>query len=224
MTAPARYLALVSGAGLIVDDVPVTDITALLTGSSHVVPGSITVSDSAIHIQQDLEGSSPALVTYAADITGIAAPASSTITLDADHALAGGVDNGAGSVFAKLTGASLAVTGALVSQLPDLAALPVAATSVAVSDDAGILAGELVSGSTLVDAVTSGLVTGIASDDGDVTLAYAVPNADVTAALTLLPVDSLIVTGVPVGEIATVAGYGGLASMTVSDSAADIQA
>ena len=188
------------------------------------MPGSITVSDSAIHIQQDLEGSSPALVTYAADITGIAAPASSTITLDADHALAGGVDNGAGSVFAKLTGASLAVTGALVSQLPDLAALPVAATSVAVSDDAGILAGELVSGSTLVDAVTSGLVTGIASDDGDVTLAYAVPNADVTAALTLLPVDSLIVTGVPVGEIATVAGYGGLASMTVSDSAADIQA
>ena len=59
-------MSLVTGANLIVDDVPVTNIVALLTSATDVVPGQITVSDTAGGIENDLIGSSPVLVQYAA--------------------------------------------------------------------------------------------------------------------------------------------------------------
>ncbi len=213
--------ALMTGETLDVTAVPVTDIAAVLT--TGVAPASIAVTGTAGAIASDLETASPALVQYAAKISAIADTSGTAVTLDADHALAAGVADSAASVFAKLTGGGLAVTGATVDQLDSLHGLYVIPASVAVSDDAGLIAADLELGaSSRLETYAGGMLSAIASDDGIISLddSYV---AAVTAALALLPADSLDVTDVPVENIAAVAGLAGFAGMTVSDSAGDIR-
>ena len=211
------------GATLDVTGVPVTNVVGLFTTGVHA--SSITVTNSAGDIAGDLDGASPTLLTYISQISLITVSPSGTITLDADHALANGVDAGAGSVFGKMSGGTLAVTGALVGQLDALHALHQAPASVAVSNSASNIEDDLMDGATslLETYAADGMVTAIATTGGPVILddAYIVPA--ISAALERLSADSLQVTDVPVANIVTTSDLGAFASMTVSDNAASIQ-
>ena len=211
------------GATLVVTGVPVSDIGTLFTAG--VPASSIAVSDTAAHVAADLETASPMLVQYIGEIASIAVSPSGAVSLDANHALASGVDDGAGSVFGKMTGDTLAVTGAMVAQLDSLHALYLVPGSVAVSDAASTIATDLALGasSRLETYAADGMLTAVAVTSGPVSLADSYVSA-VGDALALLPASSLQVTDVPISDVAHVAGLAALASMTVSDSAANIQA
>ena len=214
--------SMIANASLDVTGVPVTDIASLFTTGVHA--SSITVSDTAGQITTDLETTSPVLVEYISQISAITVSPSGAVTLDADHALAGGVDGSAGSVFGKMSGGTLAVTGAAVDQLNDLHALYHVPDSVAVSDTVSAIETDLMLGaSSLLETYASDpMVTAIAATDGPVVLDDSYVSA-VADALALLPADSLQIENVPVTNIASVAGLGALLSMSVSDSAAHVK-
>ncbi len=216
--------AKMSGEALVVTGVPVADIASIL--ATGVAPASITVVDTASQIAADLGSATPALVQFGANISSITVSPAGAITLDADHALAAGVDDGSSSVFAKMTGDTLAVTGATVAQLDALHGLFHVPDSVAVSDVASTIAGDLALGadSRLETYAADGMVTAVGVNDGPVVLDDIFITPAIGDALELLPPASLQVTNVPIADIATVSGLAAFLSMTVTDSAADIEA
>ncbi len=212
-----------SGETLDVTGAPVTGIASLFTTGVHA--SSVTVTDTAGDISNDLETSSPVLVQYIGDITSMAVSPSGTISLDADHALASGVDDGSGSVLGKMSGETLAVTGATVAQLDALHALYHLPDSVSVTDDATAIANDLALGadSRLETYASDPMLTAVVVTGGPVSLDDSYVVSAVGDALALLPEDSLQVTNVPIGNIVAVAGLHAFASMTVSDSATNIE-
>ena len=106
-TNPGDLLTLYGGA-LDVTGVDVADL-ATIAGLPHP-PTTIEMADTAALIQQDLTSDFPATMANLASITAIAVTDHGAITLTAAQALETSMDDGAGSVFSKITGATLAVT------------------------------------------------------------------------------------------------------------------
>ena len=85
-----------------------------------------------------------------------------TIALTEAQATAAHVDDGSGSVFAKLTGASLTVTGVSVAQIATVAALAVTPVAIGISDTAAHLQADLIAGSSQILGHL-GTISGIAA-------------------------------------------------------------
>lgn len=209
------------GANLVVNDVPAADLATLFTVG--VAPSSVTVTDTDADIAANLATASPTLVQYATSITAISVTASvGYISLDATHALATGVDDGADSVFGtKMTGGVLWVTDAAISQLAALDGLYHAPAQIAVSDTAANVEHDLTLASPSLLETYVATIASI-TPDGTVELPFASLDAGVDQVLALLPADSLDVTGVPVANVNTLAAMAAFASMTVTGSAATI--
>ncbi len=213
--------SMMPGATLDVTDVPVTGIASLFTIGVHA--SSITVTDTAGDIAGDLETGSPVLVQYLGGISAIAVSPGGAVTLDAAHALANGVDDGADSVFSKMSGGTLAVTGATLDQFNALLAGAVIPASVSIADTAAHIEADLLSGTGSTIESHANLISGITfSGGGSISLTDNQAEL-VLAALANLPASSLTVSDVSIADIPTIAALSGLTTMTVLDSTTNIQ-
>ncbi len=221
-------LSKMSGGSIAVTDAAVADLDRIATLG--VVPTSVAVTTTSANLQADLSSGSSSLLAHLGLVTTITAD-TGTVTLTETQALATGVDDGVGSVFAKLNGsASLAVTHVLAADAATVAALPVAPVSIAIDDTAANIQADLTSGSSALLAERT-LISGITvSDSGPITLTEAQATAahmddDATSILAKMPGAQLTVTGVSLAQLPAVdALYVAPAHMTISDTAANIQA
>ena len=182
--------SMMPGAALDVTGVAIGHVPAMF--ALPVAAATVAVSDSAGDIEGDLTGGSSTLLQYLGQIDTIAVNSGSTITLSAGQALTTGVDDTSGSVFGKMSGGTLAVTGATVGQLDSLHGLYRMPASVAVNDEASAIATDLRlgAGSRLETYAASTLVTGITVLDGPVLLGDAyVAGGLVADALAALPLE-----------------------------------
>ena len=211
---------------VIATDVTVAEIGTVL--GLGVPPTSIAVADSAGNIEADLISGSSVILANLAQISGITAP-SGSITLTVAEVTAAGVDDGAGSAMAKLSGTTLAISDAAVADLPTLAALQVVPDAIAISDTAANIQTDLDSGTPAILSVLSGISGITVSDHGTIQLTQAqvlVAGVDDGAgsALALTSGGSLAVTGVDLASLDTIATLGVPPSaIAVSDTAANIQ-
>lgn len=221
-------LSKISGATIVAIDVPIADIATML--ALGVPPTSIAVSDTATAIEADLTGGSSVLLAHRTTISAILVNDSGTISLTVAQAEAAHVDDGAGSVFSKMTGETLVVTGALVSDVGNLGALIVAPTGLSISDTAAHIQADLASGSSHL-AANTGIIGSIAvSDAGTITLTETQLRAAHVddgpgSVMALASGGSLAVTHVLTADIGTI---GALTvapdSYAITDTAAHLQA
>jgi hypothetical protein len=191
-------------------------------------PQSITLTDTAAHIQADLTSGNSALVADIANIAGITVVPSGTITLPASVALSPHVDDGAHSVFALMSGATLAVTGALVSQVASLQALEPA--SIAVNDTAANITAALTNPNSPILTSPNTILSLHVSDGAPIVLTEAQDmasgvNDSSHAALTKLSGGPVDVTGVLTSQLAAVEGTAHVPNVVnLSDTAGNIAA
>ncbi len=204
---PTSVLAKMHGATLSVTDATVSQLASL--AALQVPATTIMVSDTAASISADLASPNPALVSSLATLANVAVSDGGAITLTEAQALATNIDDGAGSMLARLTGGSLAVTGVAAGDLAAVFGLPVAPGSVTIADtaahvvsnlstivaDIGAISSIETSGAPLV--LTAAEALSAHTDDGPASLigrlvghAFAVSGASISqlAALTALQV------------------------------------
>jgi hypothetical protein len=220
---PESILAKMTGAPIAVTGVAVSELSTIL--GLGVPPASVAIADSAANLQTHFS-------TVIADIGSISAIAltGGPLVLTATQALQAHVDGGAGSLIALLAGHVFDVSGALVSQLSALSALPVAPASIAVSDSSADIAADLASGSSAL-AASASLIGSITVAGNTLTLTQAQAEAilgnaaDDAMIAKLAHGTSVAVTGVSVATLAAIAasGWPGL-SVAVSDTPAAIGA
>ncbi len=214
-TADLHALALLSGADtLVVDDVLVADVAGIAALGALA---SMTVSDSAANVQSDLESDGAhVLETDQADITSI------TVTgiVDLSYTDATLVM----PALEKLQSSSLTIDDVPITHIAAVAALA-ALDSMTVSDTAGHIKTDLLLGASSELALNHLVITGVTiSSGGPISLTDAQAQTVVSAALAHLPAECIDVTGVAVGDIATIAADIGvlLDTITVSDTAGAI--
>jgi hypothetical protein len=221
-------LTLLSGGSVEVTGVPIADIATML--ALGVPPTSIAVSDTAANIEADLTGGSSVLLAHRTVLSTILANDSGTIHLTVAQATTAHIDDGAGSVFSKMSGETLVVTGALVSDVGNLGALIVAPTGLNISDTAAHIQADLASGSSHLAANVSIIGAITVSDAGTITLTETQLRAThvddgAGSVLALTSGGSLAVTDVLAADIRTVVALGVVPdSFAISDTAAHIQA
>lgn len=150
-------------ANLVLDATNVAAAVVDAVASLVIPPATIEVSDTAAGIQADLASGSSGILAHLGTITAIAVSDGGTITLDASQALAGGVDDSSTSAFARLSGASLAVSDVATTQIDDVAALYVAPASIAVIDSSAAIQSDLTGTSAILAHL--GLISAIAAND-----------------------------------------------------------
>ncbi|MBN8907530.1 MAG: hypothetical protein J0H99_13080, partial [Rhodospirillales bacterium] len=221
-------IAKLSGGSFVVTGATVAQIAAIAALS--IAPSSITVSDTAAHLQADLASGSSALLAHAGLISTVVNADSGVIVLTVAQIRAAGVDDGPGSALAKLQGGSIAVAGAQLADIATLLALPIAPSSIAISDTAAAITADLASGSSLLLAHAAA-ISGIAvSDGGTISLTVAQISAagvDDGAGSVLAKTTGgvLAVTGATVADLVPLAALTRTpTSITVVDTAAHIQA
>ena len=222
------FMRLLTSGTVVVTGVPIADIATIL--GLDVVPHSIAVADTVAGITADLTGGSSALIANVAAISGITVSAAGTISLTVAQAEAVAVDDGSGSVFSKISGATLTVTGATVADIDALAALSVLPAGIAIRDTAAHIQADLTSGSSHIVAHL-GLIAGITvSDAGTITLTGTQLRAAHVddgpgSVLALTSGGALAVTHVLAADIRTVGGLFVVPStFAITDSAAHLQA
>ncbi len=217
-------MALFSGGTLVVTGVAAAD--AGIVAGLGVPPASMTIADTAANIQADLTSGSSELVAERALISSITATGGGAISLTEAQATAAHVDDGAGSVFAKLTGATLTVTGVPVADIATVAALPVAPTAIAVSDTAAHVQADLIAGGSRIIGHQSAVASIDVNDSGTIAFTVAqIEAAGVETALAKTTGETLVVTGAAVSDLSTIAGLAVVpSSIAVTDTAAHIQA
>ena len=220
--------ALLSGGDLVVTHVTTAEIGTIL--ALPFAPTTIAVSDTAAHIQADLAGGSSAILANLADIAGIAVSPAGTIVLTEAQLQAAGVDDGAGSAFAKMTGETLAVTGVPIADIGTMLALGVPPDSIAVSDTAANIEADLTGGSSVLVAQRSAISAIAANDSGTITLTVAQIEAahvddGAGSVFAKMTGETLHVTGALVSDIGTLGALSvAPTGLSISDTAAHIQA
>ena len=204
-------LAKMSGETLHVTGVAAADIGTIL--DLGVAPASITVSDTAAHIQSDLiAGGSSLILPNLASITGITVSPAGTITLTEAQVQATNVDDGPGSALAKMSGETLHVTGVAAADIGTILGLGVTPASITVSADAADIEADLTAGGDLLILPNLAKISGITvSDSGTITLTEVqVKTASVDdgagSALAKMVGETLHVTGVAAADIGTILG------------------
>ena len=207
-----------------VTGVDLAHITAVMALS----PQSVTISDTAAHVQQDLLLNSPLLVGDIAQITAVNVQPSGVITLSASAALVAHVDDGPASVLGEMTGGTLNVSGATIAQLPSLLALQVPPHAIAVNDTAAAITAALINSNSPV-FISAGAVVSLHVTDGQPVVLTAAQDLaagvsdTATAALTKLSGSTVDVTGVLTSQLAAVEGTARLPDqVNVSDTAAHL--
>ena len=179
---------------------------------------SMSVADTASAVHADLIADTSELETYAAtgvissitvnDAAVALTDTQAELVLDALQVL-----DGSGG----LTVSAVSVTD--IATIGDLSAI----TSMTVSDSNTDIHNDLILGTSSELYQYRDLIHGMTVTGGQVDItASEVPDVELPA-LALLPVDTLVVTGVLVDGVAGMASLAGLYQMTVSDSAADVQ-
>jgi hypothetical protein len=181
------------------------DAIALFTSSY-----GISVHDLAANIQADLASGSSTLVAHLSVVSSVVASDNGAISLTESRAVAAGVDSGVTSVMARFTGGAFTVTGVLASQVNTVAGLYVVPASMAVSDTASNIQTDLTSGSSALVAHRA-LISGITLTSGN-TIMLTEAQATTAGVATLMNETTGLlhfnVTGVTIGQIATVAALG----------------
>ena len=186
-----------------VSQVTAADIATVL--GLEAAPTTIEITDTGAHIVSSLNNLlSDIGVVTSVDVTGGA------LVLSADEALQTHVDDGSGSLIDRVLGHAFDVVGATVAQLPALASLSDAPTTISVTDGSSNVVADLVSGQSALAAVTASLDT-INVTQGTLTLTdtqadFVVGNPSLDAALSHLATGTVVaVTEVPVSDLAAIA-------------------
>ena len=165
---------------------------------------SIGISDTAANIQADLASGHSTLAGSLGWLATVVVSDMGAITLTTAQAAAAGVNDGPMSVLAKMTGGTLAITGAAVADFPILDALAVHATSISITDTLAHVQADLIAGSSKLLAHVTMLGSVTVSDTGVHTLTLTVPQLRADA-----------------GVLAKISGT---FTVDISDSAAQVQA
>ena len=125
-------------------------------------PHAITIADTTAAIGADLASGSSLILADNAAISSIVASGGGNISLTAAQALAANVDDGANSVFAKLLGAGLVVTGATVAQaaiLENATVTTVAPETISINDTAANITAALIDPASAIMASLNAIFT-----------------------------------------------------------------
>ena len=213
----------ISGGHLLTTNVAAGDIGAVL--SLPVAPDDISITDTAAHVVSNLASELGNLSRISSiNISG------GPLTLSAAEALSSHVDDAAGSLIDLVAGHVFDVSGASVAQLTPLSLLPHAPASIAVSDTTGNIVGDLTSSNSIL-ASNASLLGALTVSHGTLALTDAqavaiLGSPGLAAVLThLLPATQVVVSGVSVADLSTVAssGWPHLA-INVSDTTAHLTA
>ena len=191
-------------------------------------PSSVAVADTTANIGADLASGSSAILAHIAAISAIAASGGDSISLTASQALTTHVDDNASSVFGKMTGAGLVVTGASVAQVAPLLGLYTTPGSVSVSDTAANITAALTNPSSAILTSPSAILTLHVSNGAPIMLTEtqdvaAGVNDSSTAALSKVTGAVIDVTGVTAAQLGTVEGQARVADqISVADTGANI--
>ena len=221
-------LSFLTGGLLRVTDTTVAQIDAI--AHLGLPPDQIVVADTAAHIQADLAlGEDSAILGNLDTITAIQSGAG-TIELTAAQVLTAGVDDGAGSALAMLSGADLVVTDVAVAQIDAVLGLGVAPEHIAISDTAAHVQADLTGGTSAILANLGDISAVSVSDAGAVrlslTLAQTAGVADGAGSFAAkLAGGDFIVTGVAVADLDSAAALASTPdAVEVADTAAQLQA
>jgi hypothetical protein len=212
-------LANLSGGGLEVTGVLAAD-AGIVAALAHVT--IVVVSDTALDIQDDLTSGSSELLAHIGVISSITVSDAGTISLSETELDVAGVDDGAGSVFSKVSGGFLQVTGVPVSDVTAILA-KTGVTSIHVSDAASTVQTSLLDGASSVLEENAASITAIGFSSGTAVTLDAASALATLAALAELPANSLTITGAAVGNIVTLTGLSALHQMSVSGTAGTLQ-
>jgi hypothetical protein len=204
-------------AKLVADSLTISDavVAHVATYGALTALTSMTVADTGGAIATSLsQGADSVIETYLSQISLITP--SSTVSLNDSQA------DAVFSALAKLSNDSLIVTDVPVSDVAHIASLGsvLEPASMIVQDYASNVQNDLTGSATLV-AAASAIDSISLTGGGEVTLTDAQADSALSV-LGKLPEDSLIVTGVPVSDIATIAALSSLDHMTVVDSTSNI--
>ena len=203
---------------------------AHLTAVAALNPASIVVSDTAADIQADLASGNPLLLAHLGALHGITVSPAGTITLTPAQVLAAGVDDGIGSVFAQMNGATLDVAGATIATVAPLLGLGVAPAAIAVSDTAAHITAALTDPASAILTAANSILSLHVTDGGRIVLTEAQDlaagvNDSAHAALAKLSGTSIEVLGVAASQLAAVEATATLPDeINLSDTAAAITA
>ena len=193
-------------------------------------PNSVTMADSTANIGADLASGSSAILAHISAISAITAGGGGNISLTASQALSAHVDDNANSVFGKMSGAGLVVTGASVAQVSSLLGLYTAPSTVAVNDTAANIIAALTNPSSAILTSPNAILTLHVSDGAAIVLTEAQDvaagvNDSATAALSKVSGAAIDVTGVTAAQLGTVEGQARVADqISLSDTGANISA
>ncbi len=200
---------------------------AQVAGLVHA-PEAIIVADTSAMISADLRLGAGSVLLASTAVVAVTSTDHAMISLTANQVLTAGVDDGASSVLAKLTGATVAVTGATAAQLPALATLNIPAATISVSDTASDIAADLASPGSLLVAGRPTIIAISVQDGQTITLTEQqalAAHVDDGAGSVLSEVTggALAITHVAASDIAEMLGLSvAPASIAVSDTAAAI--
>ncbi|HEY1933953.1 MAG TPA: hypothetical protein VGG99_18230 [Acetobacteraceae bacterium] len=202
-------LAKLPAASLIVTDALATQVGALGALTSLQ---TMTITDTG----SDIAGALPAIAEYSSQITGITITSG---TIELEYSVAALVL----SALAAMPTGSVTVDDVPIGHITDITGIGTALSSMTVTSDGGTISIDLANG--LGSAIESNIssITTINVSSGSVSLTDT--EADlVLGALAVLQTGSTTITGVPVGtDIPAFYAYASVASMTISDSASNVQ-
>ena len=183
---------------------------------------SIAVTDGVTNVTNDLAGVTPTLVSHAAVVSGITLTGGTVITLTESAAVAAGVATALDKI-GNLT--TFDVTGVQVGQIATVLALGVAGTSIAVTDSVTNVTNDLagVTPTLVTHASAVSTVTMTGGTTITLTEAEAVAAGVATALDKITNLTAFDVTGVQVGQIATVLALGVAGTaIAVTDSVTNV--
>ena len=227
-----------------IDDGPRSAL-AILTGTLHAVdvdvahlaqvaslahpPTSVAVAASSADISQDLAlGDSSIILGCLSVLSRIDVSDGQAVSLTAEQLLHAGVDDGPHSALGLMSSPVLAVTGASVADLSQLAMLYAAPATISVADTAANLSADLASGNSAIVAdlptivlisVTNGMTISLSEQQ---VLAAGVDDS-INSALAKAPGARLAVDHVTAADIAMILGLSSAPStISITDTAAHI--
>ena len=181
-----------TGETLAVTHVLAADIA--IVAALGVAPTQISVSDTAAHIQADLVSGSSGILANLGAIAGIAVSPAGTITLSDAQVLVAGVDDGAGSALAKMTGESLVVTGVPVADIATVMGLGIVPSHITVVDTDANLIADLTGGASVI-AVNSSAIASVTPTDATLSVAAATALYNALLGVATLNESGLTITG-----------------------------
>ena len=197
----------VTGGTLVVTGGTVAQVETI--GDLGVAPASMTVVDTAAHVQADLAlGGSSKIVGDLSLISGITVSPAGTITLTSAQVQATSINDGAGSAMSKVSGGTLVVSGVAIADIATILGLNVVPDTITIADTATNINADFAGSADITANVSD--ITSVKVTDTTLTVANATTVYNTIIAVVAPDMSAVTITGT---AAAILTAYGSIPAM-----------